>query len=72
MQTKQIEFKVELKALLKKYNASIGFTCDASSDTYGITGEKLVADLRDDADSGRSIQVELSDGFGWWISAEDL
>lgn len=72
MQTKQIEFKVELKALLKKYNASIGFTCDESSDAYGITGEKLVAGLRDDADSGCSIQVELSDGFGWWISVDDL
>lgn len=30
------EFKIELKALLNKYNASIEFDCSSDSDTYGI------------------------------------
>lgn len=32
------EFLGKLKALLKEYNACIGFKCDPSSDTYGLYG----------------------------------
>ena len=35
------EFKKELKALLKKYNANIYFWCDESSDLLGINDEQM-------------------------------
>lgn len=36
-----INFRKELKELLKKYNASIDFSCSDCSDTHGIYGAKL-------------------------------
>ena len=35
-------FKKELKALLAKYDAYIGFSCDEGSDTHGISGSRIV------------------------------
>ena len=35
------DFKRELKQLLKKYHASIGFDCSESSDLYGVHGEYM-------------------------------
>jgi hypothetical protein len=34
-------FKKDLKALLTKYNATIGFSVDDCSDTHGLTGDNL-------------------------------
>ncbi len=38
-------FKKELKELLLKYNAGIGFSCSEDSDLYGIQEEKIIADI---------------------------
>lgn len=38
-------FKVELKALLKKYGASIGFGASDDSDWWGIHGEYMHATI---------------------------
>lgn len=38
-------FKIELKALLKKYNATIGFGASDGSDWYGIHGEYMYASV---------------------------
>lgn len=38
-------FKQELKQLLKKYNASIGFSCGGGSDTDGLYDEKIVINI---------------------------
>lgn len=40
---KKIEFLKELKDLLVKYNATLGFDCDDFSDLYGIYDEKIIA-----------------------------
>ena len=39
------DFKAELKALLKKYNASISFGASDDSDWWGIHGEYLYATI---------------------------
>lgn len=36
------EFKKELKALLEKYNANIGFKCGEVSGTYIIYDSKMI------------------------------
>ena len=41
MTTKQKEFLRELKDLLTKYKADIGWTCDDCSDTFGLSGDHL-------------------------------
>ena len=35
------QFKKELKQLLTKYNATIGFSVDECSDTHGLYGDNL-------------------------------
>lgn len=35
-------FQQEFKALLEKYNVTIGFEVSRCSDTYGLSGEKMV------------------------------
>lgn len=35
----------EFAALLEKYNAHIVWTCNSSSDTHGIYGEKMIIDI---------------------------
>lgn len=64
MSNKSDDFLAELKALLEKYNADIGFTCDDGSDTYGITGEGMTIDIDDE-----TIFFAPSD---WWITSNDL
>lgn len=59
-------FLDELKALLWKYNACIQWTCDESSDTYGITGEKMVLYYSED---GIKKTWEINDGG---IEASDI
>lgn len=39
---KEINFKKELKELLKKYDATIDWMCDPCSDLYGVYDSKLV------------------------------
>lgn len=41
------EFIIELKTLLKKYNASIEFMLDDCSDLYGISGEEMSIQIND-------------------------
>lgn len=58
------QFKQELKSLLAKYEVSIGFDCDDSSDTHGIyDGRIVVFDKRD---------KELFSAPGWSLSATDI
>ncbi len=40
--TDKESFQQEFKALLEKYNVSIGFQVSGCSDTYGLSGEKMV------------------------------
>lgn len=57
--TKQeAEFLNELKALLEKYDASIGFNCAACSDTYGLYEERVVAQV------GRGKEISMASGWG--------
>ncbi len=41
------DFKKELKALLDKYKAEIGFDCDECSDLHGVTGEHMYVRVGD-------------------------
>lgn len=52
----------DLRQLLEKYNASIGFTCDLYSDTH-ITGGSIVVDVDD---------VSIIESGGWWLTYSDL
>lgn len=56
-------FKKELKELLKKYNATIGFDCDDCSDLYGIYDEHVYIQ----ANGERERVVD-----GWWIDETDF
>ena len=64
---KKEKFKNDLKALLQKYDASIGFNCSACSDRYGIHDAKIeavfVGDDKDDF-------VILS--RGWSVDHHDI
>lgn len=57
------DFLKELSVLLLKYNASIGFTCDSCSDTYGITGDAITIEQGD---------KEVIKVWGWCIDGNDL
>ena len=57
-------FLKELRDLLSKYKASIGFTCDASSDTYGLSGDGMAIDMFDDI-TKKEIRILQTDT--WWI-----
>ena len=56
-------FKKELKELLIKYNASIGFNCGENSDTHGLYDEKMVIDIE---------KKEIEICQGWCFGQEDL
>ena len=57
------QFKIELKALLKKYDASIFFDCSPCSDTYGLYDEKIVIHIN---------HKDTTLAKGWGVNAEDL
>ncbi len=57
------EFKKELKALLKKYNATIGFSVGDGSDTHGLYDERIEVDLSD--------KPEIL-AHGWGVDQYDL
>lgn len=64
------EFRAELKALLEKYRVSINFSVSDCSDTYGLSGEKMVISHRPDAKSFR--EVDIIEIRGWVIDAFEL
>ena len=57
------EFLKEFKALWKKYDSSITFSVDESSDTYGLYDEKMVIESRNET------WLEVS---GWGIDYTDI
>ena len=67
---KQKAFKAELKELLKKYNALIGFSVSDNSDTYGLNDEKIVVEFRPSATNEKCTITKLSSGY--WVSKQDL
>lgn len=46
MNDKRNEFLTKLANLLDEYNADIEFTCDSSSDTYGLYNERIIISER--------------------------
>ena len=68
---KIISFKKELKLLLAKYNASIGFSVSEFSDTYGLYEEKIVVDFTPQ-DQPRSYNPPITLANGWEVMASDL
>ena len=63
MKTKKAEFLKELKKLLKTYNVSIGFNVSYSSDTYGLSDERMVITQSNDT----WLTVD-----GWHLSYKDI
>jgi hypothetical protein len=59
------EFKKELKALLKKYNAILSLDYADCSDTYGMYDERMTVHFRD-----ANKTVDLADGY--CLDASDL
>ena len=57
------EFKKELRSLLAKHNATIGFDCSECSDTYGINDANISVSLG-------GMNIRLADG--WNVDATDL
>ena len=62
-------FQQELKALLEKYNVSIGFDVSECSDTYGLSGEKMVIyhNIPNTCKTENWIEVD-----GWTLSKNDI
>ena len=42
-----MSFKLELKELLEKYNATIGFECADCSDLHGVYEERIVVSVKE-------------------------
>lgn len=61
-------FVKDLRELLTKYNASIGFSVSSCSDTHGLHDEKIIVDF-DDSKVGL-IESKLADG--WSVTKSDL
>jgi hypothetical protein len=64
------EFLRELKALMEKYDVSIGFSVGDCSDTQGLYDEKVVIDHRISRESWKEetwLEVD-----GWWLGSEDI
>ena len=64
------KFRCELKDLLAKYNASINFSVSDCSDTYGLSGEKMVVSIRPDKKSFK--EIDILEVRGWSIAAGDI
>lgn len=58
------EFKKELAALLKKYDAYIYFTCSDSSDTHGLYDDHLGI--------ATNSKETIFESDGWSITERDL
>lgn len=74
MTQKEQEFKKELKALLRKYDADIGADVGAWSDMNGIYGEKLVVDFHERNERGIRVQTgqTVLCSNGWYVNESDL
>ena len=64
------EFLKELKALMKKYNVSIGFSVGDCSDTHGLYDERLVIDHR--IKEGSFKEETWLEVNGWWMNSTDI
>jgi len=68
------QFKKELKELLNKYDATIGFSVGEGSDTHGLYDEQMEVDFYGVMPSGRFKTIietsKLSDG--WGVHKSDL
>ncbi len=66
--SKAEDFKKELQALLKKYDASIGFNVGECSDTHGLYNERLEVAFQELTKGARFKTVTetalLADGWG--------
>ena len=62
-----MSFKLELKELLEKYNASIGFECADCSDLHGVYEERIVVTVSD----GRK-EKEILSVDGYYIDKHNL
>jgi hypothetical protein len=62
-------FQQEFKALLEKYNVSIGFKVSKCSDIYGLYGEKMVVyhTIPNTFQTEDWIEVD-----GWGIDKDDI
>lgn len=60
-------FKMELKELLKKYNASISFSVGECSDTHGLYDEKMVLTINENSREEESEHIN-----GWDVSSHEL
>jgi len=65
MSTKTEDFKVELRELLQKYNASIDVDFAACSDLHGVQGEGMILSVHGEPE--HEIIID-----GWGIIASDL
>jgi hypothetical protein len=60
--SKMLEFKEKLISLMKEYNIQIGFDCGPGSDTYGLYGECICFQSKDE-----EIKID-----GYWVGAGDI
>lgn len=60
-------FKVELKELLERYNASISFSVGEGSDTHGLYDEKMILTVNEDSKEEEAEHIN-----GWDVSAHEL
>ena len=63
------DFLKELRVLLEKYNASIDFDVDDSSDTYGLYGACMAINIKH---KDRYEYREILNVNGWSIDSSDL
>ena len=61
-----VEFKKELQALLKKYNAHIEFSCTSNSDLNRVHGEQIEVEFHGIKKSTHVLNK------GYFVSPEDL
>jgi hypothetical protein len=64
------EFLKELKALLKKYDVTIGFSVSECSDTHGLHDDKLVIEHKPDP-TKYTFETWL-EVDGWWLHEDDI
>ena len=62
-----MSFKKELKELLEKYNATIGFECADCSDLHGVYEERIVVTVS----NGRK-EKEILSVNGYYIDKHNL
>lgn len=63
------EFLSELRALLEKYDASIGFSVSSCSDTHGLSDERMVITRRKPF---TLTEREVFSANGWTLDANDF